>query len=123
MTKSNCPQCGCGDIQILKTHTYCPDCNFSQEGELEGNEVLIPDWVVATLEATPDLLRDIQEINSGKYGPGYQGVVQFSKDIEKPTVRTITWKRPDRVAAAKRLVHTRGVRLPARLPMRLPVNF
>ncbi len=123
MPKSDCPQCGCGDIQILKTHTYCPDCNFSQEGELEGERALIPDWVVSCLDATPDLLRDIKEINHGKYGPGYQAVVELPKEVEKTPVRKISWKRPDRVAAAKQLVHARGVQLPARLPMRLPVNF
>jgi len=103
MTENNCPRCGCENFQTL-----CPDCNFEAEGEVELGGPVIPNWVLPYLELSPDLVRDIAEINKGMYAPGYKLVVKDrERTVKAPPPRRIVWMRPDRVAGAKVLKNTR----------------
>ncbi len=78
-----------------------------EEGEFELGGPVIPRWVLAGLELTPDLLQDIAEINQGMYGPGYKLVVKIPEKAAKTPVRRISWRRPDRVISARTLKHAR----------------
>jgi hypothetical protein len=100
MTNNGCLRCGSTSAESLNTHSFCPNCNFGSEADSGDDGAIIPQWVVEHLKFSPAELKEIAEINSGKYGPGYRGVVKIpkenlSKEETRPGLRRLRWsKRP-----------------------------
>lgn len=44
-----CPRCGAGGLEILKSHCFCVNCNYSEWRSDSDSEFILPDWVFETL--------------------------------------------------------------------------
>ena len=81
----SCPRCGTMNLEILKTHDYCCECNYSHEYTKKSKKIfkrpapIIPDWVLKHLDLTEADRAEIRDINLGKYAPGYELVVDTTK--------------------------------------------
>ncbi|GEM_PF-1299722 len=51
-----CPRCGMGSYERLKTHSYCSECLYSPtydfESEVGADDFLIPGWAIEALMRT-----------------------------------------------------------------------
>ena len=64
---SICPRCSERGLEILETHSFCVNCNFSPDFE-EVSQPLIPSWALEALkefkeEARVDIFESINEMD------------------------------------------------------------
>ena len=45
---AKCPRCGFRGYEMLATHSYCIDCNYSPDLD-PSKEVEIPDWAIKAI--------------------------------------------------------------------------
>ncbi len=43
-----CPRCGCESLERFPSYSYCAECNYSPELDLD-HEVEIPDWALEAI--------------------------------------------------------------------------
>ncbi len=55
---SNCPRCGAGAYESLRSHSYCIDCNYSPTFS-KDHEPAIPRWAVDAINETETAVRQI----------------------------------------------------------------
>lgn len=53
MSFSHCPRCSSHGYEVLNTHSYCVDCNYSPDFERE--EKAIPSWALKELRGNKQL--------------------------------------------------------------------
>lgn len=46
MCFDRCPRCSSLRYEMLRTHAFCVECNFSPELERDPDDVAIPQWAI-----------------------------------------------------------------------------
>jgi hypothetical protein len=49
MCFDRCPRCSSLRYELLRTHAFCVECNFSPDLEKDADDVAIPQWAIAAV--------------------------------------------------------------------------
>lgn len=61
---NTCPRCGVGGYEVLKSHAYCLECNYTNYFDTDELQI-IPKWVKPFLRKSKNKKREREELVFG----------------------------------------------------------